>query len=181
MQNPFLYSDFIYKFSSTKRCIDKLLKIVHGFTDSVILKRREELMKTNESETKTTDSDENNVEVKKKMAFLDILLKSTIDGKPLSNADIREEVDTFMSAGYETTSNALIFCLYNLAKYPEIQDKAFHEVRNVMGDDLNKSAVLSDLNEMNYLEMIIKETLRLYPPAPVFGRKLEENFELSKT
>jgi cytochrome P450 family 4 len=181
MQNPFLNFDFFYKFSSTKKRSDELLKIVHGFTDSVILKRRKELMKTDESET-TTDSNEDDVGVKKKkLAFLDILLKSTIDGKPLSNTDIREEVDTFMSAGHDTTANTLIFCLYNLAKYPEIQKKAFEEVRNVMGDDLNKSAALSDLNKMNYLEIIINETLRLYPPVPMFGRKLDENFELSKT
>jgi cytochrome P450 family 4 len=81
------------------------------------LKRREDLMKTNESETTTTDSNKNDVGVKKKkLAFLDILLKSTIDGKPLSNADIREEIDTFLFAGHDTTANTLIFCLLNKLK-----------------------------------------------------------------
>jgi cytochrome P450 family 4 len=179
MQNPFLYADFFYKFSNIKRRFDKLLKIAQEITDSVISKRRKELIKIDASQT--SPEKEDNIEEKKKMVFMDILLKSTIDGKPLSNADIREEVITFMFAGHDTVATQISFCLYNLAKNPEIQQKAFEEVRNVMGDDFNKPGVLFDLNSMNYLEMVVKETLRLFPISAFFARKLEENFDLSKT
>jgi cytochrome P450 family 4 len=93
--------------------------------------------------------------------------------------DIREEVDTFMFEGHDTTSSGIAFCLYNLAKYPEIQQKAFDEIRSVIGDDANAAITMKELNEMKYLEMVIKETLRLYPSVAVYGRKLKEDIDFS--
>ncbi|KAG5667090.1 hypothetical protein PVAND_015089 [Polypedilum vanderplanki] len=167
--NFFLRNKIIYKFSSMKRRQDKLLKILHGFTDDVIISRREELIKNQEiSQNK-----------KKKMAFLDVLLQSTIEGKPLSNMDIREEVDIFMFEGFDTTSSGIAFCLYNLAKYPAVQKKVFEEIIKVIGADKDKSVTLTNLNDLKYLEMVIKETLRLYPSVPAYGRKMVENVEIN--
>lgn len=135
MQNIFLRNKILYQFSRTKGRFDELLKILHDFTDQVILARRNELMKLRNSD----DLWEN----KKEMTFLDILLQSSIDGQPLSNLDIRDEVSTFILGGHDTTSSAISFCLYNLAKNPKIQQKAFEEVQNVFGDD--KEATYSDL------------------------------------
>jgi cytochrome P450 family 4 len=157
----------------------ELLKILHGFTDNVILSRRKELIKLSETQN-SEKHDEDDIGVKRKMAFLDILLQSTIDGKPLTNLDIREEVDTFMFEGHDTTSSGIAFCLYNLAKHPEVQQKAFEEIRNVIGDDVNTPVTITTLNELNYLESVIKETERLYPSVPMFGRKLKENTEISE-
>lgn len=70
--------------------MQELLKILHSFTDSVIIARREEL----EKELKDGDK-----ETRINFALLDVLLQSSIDGKPLTNMDIREEVDTFSFAG----------------------------------------------------------------------------------
>lgn len=85
--------NIFYRFSKMYHQELDALKILHGFTDSVIASRRKELITKIE-----TNSDNNNDElgIKKKTAFLDLLLKSTIEGQPLSNEDIREEVDTFM-------------------------------------------------------------------------------------
>lgn len=69
----------------------KALKVLHGFTNSVIARRRSELMNSIQQA-----NNENEFGIKNKTAFLDLLLRSTIDGQPLSNEDIREEVDTFM-------------------------------------------------------------------------------------
>lgn len=64
------------------------LEILHGFTDRVIQERRQKLIVQSRDPV-----DEESTEAK---TFLDILLQGNIDGKPLSNLDIREEVDTFM-------------------------------------------------------------------------------------
>lgn len=69
------------------------MKILHGFTDSVIAKRKSELLNSMPDQA---DNNDNEFGIKKKTAFLDLLLQSTIDSQPLSNEDIREEVDTFM-------------------------------------------------------------------------------------
>lgn len=168
-----LRNNFIFKLSGYHAKQKKLLKTLHGFTDSVIIARREKLAESANSD----DSDPE--ERRKKSALIDILLKSTINGEPLSNTDIREEVDTFMFAGHDTTTSAIAFTLYNLAKHPEVQTKALEEIRNVIGDDPNTEIVLKDLNDLKYLEQVIKETLRLFPSVPIIGRKTKEETLIS--
>lgn len=155
----------------------KLLKILHGFTDSVILARRAELTK---KQFKVDQPEINDVGAKKKMALLDILLQSTINGLPLSNMDIREEVDTFMFEGHDTTTSGIAFCLYNLARHPGVQQSVYIEIKNMIGDDAEKCVSLKELNDLNYLELVIKESLRMFPPVPFFGRKVRKDFYLSK-
>lgn len=87
--------DFVYNFTSLKKLEDETLETIHSFTKSVIKARRGEIAK----ETKNNDekvNDENDFGIKKKIAFMDLLLTSTIDGKPLSDLDVQEEVDTLM-------------------------------------------------------------------------------------
>jgi len=115
------------------------------------------------------------VGMKKKQVFLDLLLNSTIDGKPLSDQDISEEVDTFMFEGHDTTASAIAFGLYELSKAPHIQKKVTEELNDIFNDDPKREATILDLNNMKYLEAVIKETLRLYPSVPVFGRRLQED------
>jgi len=96
--NVFLRNEFIFQHSSHGRKQKEALKILHDFTDGVIIKRRNEL-KEAQNNPKAEVEEDDGIGAKKKLALLDILLHSTIDGKPLSNMDIREEVDTFMFEG----------------------------------------------------------------------------------
>lgn len=64
--------------------------------------------------------------------------------------------------------------LYNLALYPEIQRKVFEELQEVFGNDLSKAVTMQELNKLSYLELVIKETLRLFPSVPFFGRNVVE-------
>lgn len=151
----------------------KLLKILHGFTDNVIKTRRNELIIKTAQETV-----QENVEVKRKIALLDLLLQATIDGQPLTDMDIREEVDTFMFEGHDTTTSGISFCLYNIAKYPEVQQKIFDEIQNQIGSG-DEALTLKDLNNLHYLELVIKESLRLYPSVPFFARRLSEEITVN--
>lgn len=85
----------IYKFSQFQKIEAHALQVMHTFTDDVIRKRRTELL------TGGIDSVENkgdDIGIRKKRALLDILLHATIDDRPLSDLDIREEVDNFIFA-----------------------------------------------------------------------------------
>lgn len=175
--NFLMRSNLLFNLSPLYWKQKRVLRILHGFTDSVILSRREELKRSLKVKAK---QETNDVGEKKKMALLDLLLQSTIEEKPLSNHDIREEVDTFMFEGHDTTTSGIAFCLYNIAKYPAVQQKAFDEIRNVIGDDLNQAVTLNDLNSLNYLELVIKEALRLFPPVPFYGRRIRSDFYLSE-
>lgn len=132
------------------------------------------------SDTNASQNEIEDIGAKKKMAFLDVLLHSTIEGKSLTNLDIREEVDTFMFEGHDTTSSGIAFCLYLLAKNPKAQQKAYEEVTSVLGKDYRTPVTITLLNDLNYLEMVIKETLRLYPSVPMYGRKIFEDVQVGK-
>lgn len=168
-------SDFLFSFSKDKKRYDECLEIIHTFTRGVVEIRREALLK---AENEQSNDENENLGIKKKMALLDILLKSTVDGQPLSNADIIEEVNTFMFAGHDTVTVATCFSLYLLSQNSEAQQKAYEEVSRIVGDDLSVFPSYNQLLEMKYLECCIKEALRLFPPVPLIGRNLEEDLKL---
>lgn len=178
----------LQRFDSTMRIFFPLLfrklnqhiKAMHDFTDKVISERRDTLQKSL-NEQSSTGAEENDVGSKRRMALLDVLLQSSVDGQPLSNNDIREEVDTFMFEGHDTTTSAISYTLYLLARHPELQTRAFREIVDVIGADKSKPMTMRDLGELKYLECVIKESLRLYPPVPMIGRQLTEDVTLGKS
>lgn len=91
--NVYLRFDIIWQLSEQSRIQREILKVLHQFTENVIKERR---LKLNGMVNNNSIESVNDIGIKQKRAFIDILLNSTIDGKPLSDTDIREEVDTFM-------------------------------------------------------------------------------------
>lgn len=85
-------TDFFFQFSKIAENQRSAVKILHDFTDKVINDRRAELI----DHAVKNDFTDQEFGIKRKKAFLDVLLEATIDGEPLSDLDIREEVDTFM-------------------------------------------------------------------------------------
>lgn len=71
------------------------MTVLHGFTNEVIRQRRRELSTINNNQ-ETIKDDPDDIGIRKKEAFLDVLLKAKVDGKPLTDSEVREEVDTFM-------------------------------------------------------------------------------------
>uniref|UniRef100_F1L0B8 Cytochrome P450 3A31 n=1 Tax=Ascaris suum TaxID=6253 RepID=F1L0B8_ASCSU len=78
----------------------------------------------------------------------------------------------FIVAGYETSSATLQFCLYNLATNPIVQENGHEEVMRIVGD--KELIEWDDLAKMSYIDHIIKETLRLFPPIPSINRQCNE-------
>lgn len=75
----------------------------------------------------------------------------------------------------------MTFCLYNLAKHQEVQQKCFNEVCEVFGTEANQPATLPLLNQLTYLELVIKESLRLFPSVPFISREAKEDILLSES
>uniref|UniRef100_A0A8W7NZQ3 Cytochrome P450 n=1 Tax=Anopheles coluzzii TaxID=1518534 RepID=A0A8W7NZQ3_ANOCL len=115
---------------------------------------------------------------KKRLAFLDLLIEASQDGTVLSHEDIREEVDTFMFEGHDTTSAAISWILLLLGTEPTIQDRIVEEIDQIMGGDRERFPTMQELNEMKYLEACIKEGLRLYPSVPLIARRLTEDVDI---
>ncbi|XP_017491600.1 PREDICTED: probable cytochrome P450 4d14 isoform X1 [Rhagoletis zephyria] len=156
------------------------IELMHDFTGSVIEQRRAQLEQTRRSPQTQPIDEQNDVGAKNRTAFLDMLLLAEISGRPLTNADIREEVDTFMFEGHDTTTSGISFTCYLLSRHPAVQQKVFEELRAVIGDDKRQAVSLRDLQELKYLECVIKESMRLYPPVPIIGRYTEEDVYLGE-
>jgi cytochrome P450 len=97
------------------------------------------------------------------------------DGARMSDAQLRDEAITLFLAGHETTALALAHTLYLLARHPEIEQKLHAELHGVLGDRLPTAA---DVRALPYTECVLKEAMRLYPPAWTTGREVLEPIEL---
>ncbi|XP_058148522.1 cytochrome P450 4F2-like [Dasypus novemcinctus] len=172
-QQIFLYSDFLYHLTSDGRRFHKACRLVHDFTNAVIQERRRTLPDQAADEflmakarTKTLD-------------FIDVLLLAKDeDGKELSDEDIRAEADTFMFEGHDTTASGLSWVLYNLAKYPEYQERCRQEVQELLRDRGSEEIEWDDLAHLPFLTMCIKESLRLHPPVTTISRCCTQDIAL---
>ena len=101
-----------------------------------------------------------------------LLLARDEADRPLSKQQLRDEVVTLFAAGHETTSNALTWTWYLLSQHLEVEARLHEEVDAVLGHwPDGRLPSLDDLPHLPYTEMVIKEALRLYPPAWVLGAR----------
>ena len=90
-------------------------------------------------------------------------------GEQLDDVNIRYQINTFLIAGHETTSGLLSCTIYALLKHPEVLKKAYEEVDRVLGPDINARPTYQQVTQLTYITQILKEALRLWPPAPAYG------------
>jgi cytochrome P450 len=108
--------------------------------------------------------------------LLDTLLRvRDADGVPMSDVQLRDEMMTLFLAGHETTALALSWACYLLTQHPEVEKKLVEEVQTVLGD---RAPVPDDLSRLRYAEMVVKEAMRLYPPAWGIGRRAAVDCEI---
>ena len=95
-------------------------------------------------------------------------------GERLDDQNIRYQILTFLVAGHETTSSALSFALYYLASNPGLAQRAVEETDAVLGTDPDAVPSYEQVPRLRYLRRVLDESLRLWPPAPGFGREPRE-------
>ncbi|XP_030573641.1 cytochrome P450 4e5, mitochondrial-like [Drosophila novamexicana] len=173
--HPFKRSELLYRLAPDYPANAKTLKILQDFTNDIIEKRIEA------HRTGIAKKTEDNEFSRKKMAFLDTLLSSTIDGRPLNQQEIYDEVSTFMFEGHDTTTSGVAFAGYLLSRFPEEQRKLFEEQRAVMGNEMHRDATFQEIAEMKYLDLFIKEAQRVYPSVPFIGRYTEKDYVIHGT
>jgi cytochrome P450 len=105
-----------------------------------------------------------------------LLLAKDENGEGMDDQQVRDEAVTLVLAGHETTANALTWTLYLLNQHPEIEQKLLSEIQTVLGERLPK---LEDVRDLTYSEKVLKESMRLYPPAWNIGRMPAEDTVLA--
>lgn len=114
------------------------------------------------NERRTTDEDKGDL-----LSML--LLSEDESGTRMTDQEVRDEAVTLFSAGHETTANALSWTWYLLSQSPQVEARLHDELDAVLG---GRRATLKDLPNLKYTTMVIKEAMRLYPPAWVLNARL---------
>ena len=96
-------------------------------------------------------------------------------GEGMSDRQVRNEALTLLSAGHETTANALTWMWYLLSRHPEVEGRLHAELAAVLG---GRPPSLADLLRLRYTTMVIKEAMRLYPPIWIMERKVISDDEI---
>jgi cytochrome P450 len=89
------------------------------------------------------------------------------DGGRMTDQQLRDEMITIFLAGHETTANALTWTWYLLSQHPEVEHKLHVELDRVLG---GRTPSFADVAQLCYTEMVLAESMRLYPPAWAVGR-----------
>ena len=93
----------------------------------------------------------------------------------MTDQQLRDEVMTLFLAGHETTANALSWTLFLLSRHPEVDARLAAEIEVTLG---GRAPVLGDLPKLPYVEQVVTEAMRLYPPVWLMSREVLEPFEL---
>ena len=108
--------------------------------------------------------------------LLSMLLEARDEtGRGMTERQLRDEAVTILLAGQETVALALSWTWYLLSQHPTIERRLVDEVRQVLGD---RPPYVSDFPALRYTERVIKEGMRLYPPAYSFGREAVDDCEI---
>ncbi|KAH8396155.1 hypothetical protein KR222_004265 [Zaprionus bogoriensis] len=190
--------DAIYKFTKLREKGDRMMDIILGMTRKVVKDRKENFQPearaiVEEVEQPKTvsakkeglrddldDIDENDVGAKRRLALLDAMVDMAKNPEiEWNEKDIMDEVNTIMFEGHDTTSAGSSFALCMLGIHKDIQERVYAEQKAIFGDNMQRDCTFADTMEMKYLERVILETLRLYPPVPLIARRLDHDVKLA--
>jgi cytochrome P450 family 4 len=163
MIKPWFHFDIIYNLFGSKKVLDKSVETIKEYCRTIIDERR-----------KLIDLNANEVpQVKQtRFAILDILLDARQSGL-IDDEGIFEESNTLMAAGHDTLSLLFAFTLLVLSHDTETQNKMYEEINQYV--ERNGEVTIEKLNNLQLMDRVIKETLRIYPTVPAFMRTLKED------
>ncbi|XP_075970994.1 cytochrome P450 4d2-like [Anticarsia gemmatalis] len=169
---PWLHNDKMFKLLNPESYeqYTSSKKYMWNFMDKIISSKLEVLKKENIVYT----SDE--VPKASLRSFLEMLIESGGEGK-LNALELREEMLVLVLAASDTSAAGAAYTTLMLAKHPDVQEKVYQELREVFGDS-DRPVTAEDLPRLKYLDAVLRETLRLYPPVPVIVRHVHKDVTL---
>ncbi|XP_061727340.1 cytochrome P450 4C1-like [Cydia pomonella] len=160
---PWLHPDVIYKRLPMYKRYNNHLQRIYTFLEENIQKKKE----------KITESGLKNFKNNNKLShFIDVIIQSSGGlENGYSDMELREELMVFMIAGSDTSATLVSFTAVLLSRYPDVQEKVYQELQEVF-EESDRAVTPEDLLKLTYLEAVIKESLRLYPPVPIVVREI---------
>jgi len=101
------------------------------------------------------------------------------DGVKLTDAELLGNIFIFLLAGHETTAHTMCFALGLLALYPDEQERVHQEIVNAIPE--HRDPIFQDFAALNYVQCVVNETLRMFPPVIVIPKEAAEDCTLTTT
>ncbi|XP_044740009.1 cytochrome P450 3A19-like [Chrysoperla carnea] len=174
--NPIKFVSIYYRFTQDYKMVSKSSDATQEFTKQIISEKRN-LMATFINNNQLINIKAINRNVYKK-PFLDYLMDFTKNNSNFTEEQLRNETNLIILAGYDTTALSLSYVLLHLALYKDIQTKLYNEILEVVGDINVDSINVDDLPELKYMDMVLKESLRLTPTIPVIAREASQDIKI---
>ncbi|CAE7558331.1 CYP102A5 [Symbiodinium natans] len=109
-----------------------------------------------------------------------IAAKCPLTGRSFTQSELQDQLLTMLVAGHKTTTLLLTWSLYYIGRSPQVEKKLFSELRQVFGGDMERAPTGEDLRRLKYMDMVVRETLRLCAPVQVAQRGLTQPVECGK-
>lgn len=106
-----------------------------------------------------------------------IMDQMIVNEDKFTESAIRDNIHLFLLAGFETTGNTVSFAILMMALHPEMQEKLYREIVEIFTAE-EVEFNMENLNKLNYLDQVIKETMRLFPVAQLLVKTTLTEFEL---
>jgi cytochrome P450 len=154
------------------------MAMIQDFTKSVLIKRKASIsMKSGQAKVPNAGEE---CEEKKREPFMDILIRENmLNPTEFTDQDIQDEVETFMAAGHDTTGWAMVWTTYLVGLHPEVQEKLHSEIDHYFETRTQKDITVQGLKkDFPYLDSVIKESMRLYPPGAINTRTTEKDTQI---
>ncbi|XP_011307498.1 cytochrome P450 4C1 [Fopius arisanus] len=177
MVRPWLKFDWIYYRTEMGKKFRAAIEITQTRCTHVIEQKKIE--RQQKVKTDCQDVDEG-IGKAKRRAFLDLLLESSANAvKPWTIEEIREQVDTFMFAGHDTTGALISWALFCLGNDEKVQNSIHQELHEVFGNS-SEPVTTKQIPQLKYLDRVIKEVLRMFPSVAVVSRRISEDFQMGR-
>lgn len=179
LSSPWYYSKSIYKLSNLYKKEQLYVNTIHTFTKKIIDEKLEQHKNSEKlSLLEKTENADNNEFVKVKRIFVEQIFHHGESGA-MTCDDIDDEVATVLLTAADTLTASTGMAIYSLAMFPDCQDKLRDEIYSVFPKELDKlNITYNDLKQMEYLDMVLHETLRLFPSIPLLFRHINKDISL---
>ncbi|KAJ6637206.1 Cytochrome P450 4C1 [Pseudolycoriella hygida] len=164
---PWFQNKLIMRLSKYHKMYCKSTTIIKDFVTKIYQQKLLEFDNKYSNSGLSIRSDE--FGIKESRNFVDECIRLSVTQKGFNNEDCIIESITMLLAGFETTAGTVSNAILLLAMHPEYQEKVYDEIKNCL--PTNENTVTADLiNQLNYTDRLIKETLRLFPIIPLITR-----------
>ncbi|XP_077301146.1 cytochrome P450 4g1-like [Arctopsyche grandis] len=167
--------DFAYSLSKNCKRINLYLKEYRNFYHTLVKEKIKKYVQTKED--KINNSSKTQEISSKNRSTFETLCDALIDGK-INEQEILDEFDNIYNPAMDTTYSQIGFFMMVLGMHKDCQNKLWNEIKEFYKHDMEAKVQTEHLRHLPYLEMCIKELIRLFPTGPIVTRYVTKEFKL---